>query len=119
MRRRPWRCSTGSRAAPCSRIGPEPARGPAQPDPWDGDAILAFVSEGGAVPVIPPHPCRAGSRTTDWSLYKERAGIEVMVGLIKQFRRVFARFDKLARRHLAFVHLAAACIQLRSNVNRA
>jgi transposase len=80
---------------------------------YDSDAILAFVREGGAVPVIPPHPCRAASRTTDWSLYKERARIEVMIGLIKQFRRVFARFDKLARRYLAFVHLAAACIQLR------
>jgi transposase len=80
---------------------------------YDSDAILALVSERGAVPVIPPHPCRAGSRTTDWSLYKERAKIEVMIGLIKQFRRVFARFDKLARRYLAFVHLTAACIQLR------
>jgi transposase len=80
---------------------------------YDSDAILAFVSEAGAVPVIPPHPCRADSRTTDWSLYKERAKVEVMIGMIKQFRRVFSRFDKLARRYLAFVHLAAACIQLR------
>jgi transposase len=80
---------------------------------YDSDAILAFVVERGAVPVIPPHPCRAGGRVTDWSLYKERARIEAMIGLIKQYRRVFARFDKLARRYLAFVHLATACIQLR------
>jgi transposase len=77
------------------------------------------VLEHGAVPVTPPHPARAGSRATDWWLYKERAKIEAMIGLIKQFRRVFARFDKLAHRYLAFVHFAAACIQLRSNVHRA
>ena len=80
---------------------------------YDSDAILAWVAERGAVPVIPPHPCRAGGRATDWWLYKERAKVEVMIGMIKQFRRVFARFDKLARRYLAFVHFAAACIQLR------
>ena len=113
MRRRPWSCSTALRPAPCSGIGAEPARGPAEPDPGDSDAILAWVAERGAVPVIPPHPCRAGARPTDWWLYKERAKIEAMIGMIKQFRRVFARFDKLARRYLAFVHFAAACIQLR------
>jgi len=44
----------------------------------------------------------------DWHLYKERAGIECLFGKLKHFRRVFSRFDKLARRYLAFVHLAAA-----------
>jgi transposase len=34
-------------------------------------------------------------------------------GKLEHFRRVFSRFDKLARRYLAFVHLAAACILLR------
>jgi hypothetical protein len=36
-----------------------------------------------------------------------------MFGLLKHQRRVFARFDKLAKRYLAFVHFAAACILLR------
>ena len=80
---------------------------------YDSDAILAWVVEHGAVPVIPPHPARVESRATDWWLYKERAKVEVMIGMIKHYRRVFARFDKLARRYLAFVHLAATCIQLR------
>jgi hypothetical protein len=66
-----------------------------------------------AVPVIPPHPARVRSRATDGWLSKERARIEVTIGLIKHDRRGLARLDKLARCHLAFVHLAAACIQLR------
>jgi hypothetical protein len=32
---------------------------------------------------------------------------------MKHYRRVFARFEKLARRYLAFVQLVAACILLR------
>ena len=80
---------------------------------YDSDAILAWIAEQGAMPVIPPHPSRAGSRKTDWCLYKERAGIECLFGKMKHFRRVFSRFDKLARRYLAFVHFAAVCILLR------
>jgi transposase len=59
--------------------------------------------------VIPPHPTRATTREPDWRLNKERAAIERLFGKLKQFRRV----DKLARRHLAFAHLAAACCLLR------
>ena len=80
---------------------------------YDSDAILAWITEHGAVSVIPPHPSRTATRDTDWCLYKERAAIECMFGKMKHFRRVFSRFDKLARRYLAFVHLAAVCILLR------
>jgi transposase len=71
---------------------------------YDSDAILAWVTAQGAVPVIPPHPVRSDPRPTDWHLYKERARIECLFGKPKHFRR----FDKLARRYLA-----AACILLR------
>lgn len=80
---------------------------------YDSDAILDWISEHDAVAVIPPHPSRAGTRRTDWCLYKERAAIACLSGKMKHFSRVFSRFDKLARRYLAFVHLAAACILLR------
>ena len=43
----------------------------------------------------------------------ERHLIECFIGKIKHFRRVFSRFDKLARRYLGFVHLASALIWLR------
>ena len=76
----------------------------------DSDAILAWITEPAAVPVIPPHPSRATTRETDWCLDKERAAIECLFGKMKHLRRVFSRVDKLAPRYLAFVHPAAACI---------
>ena len=80
---------------------------------YDTDAILAAIEARGAVAVIPAKANRKIERDTDWSLYKERHKIEVMFGFMKHYRRVFARFDKLARRFLAFVHFVAACIMLR------
>lgn len=80
---------------------------------YDSNAILEAVRARKAEAVIPPHPTRSEQRQTNWFLYKERHKIEVMFGYLKHFRRVFARFDKLARRYLAFVHVAAACVLLR------
>jgi transposase len=37
---------------------------------------------------------------------------------IKHFRRVFSRFDKLAKRYLGFLAFVSALIWLRCNVNR-
>lgn len=56
---------------------------------------------------------RREQRATDWHLYRRRHKIENLFGFMKHCRRVFARFDKLARRYLAFVHLVTACILLR------
>ncbi len=80
---------------------------------YDSDAILKAVRAKEAEAVIPPNPTRSDQRQTNWFLYKERHKIEIMFGHIKHFRRVFARFEKLARRYLAFVHFAAACLLLR------
>ena len=80
---------------------------------YDADAILAAVAAGGALAVIPPRATRIHQRATDWHLYRQRHKIENLFGFIKHYRRVFARFDKLERRYLAFVHLVAACILLR------
>ena len=80
---------------------------------YDSDAILKVIRAQKAEAVIPPHPVRSEQRETDWALDKERHKIEVMFGHMKHYRRVFARFEKLARRYLAFVHFAAACLLLR------
>lgn len=80
---------------------------------YDTDAILAAVAAGGALAVIPPRATRREQRATDWQLYQQRHKIENLFGFMKHHRRVFARFEKLARRYLAFVHLVAACILLR------
>ena len=80
---------------------------------YDSDTLLEKIRSKGAAAVIPPNPTRSGRRETDWRLYKERHKIEVMFGFLKHYRRVFARFDKLAKRYLAFVHFAATCLLLR------
>lgn len=85
------------------------------PERWRSgwDAILDWIANKNATAVIPPNPRRTNARQTDWSLYKERHKIEILFGMLKHYRRVFARFDKLAYRYLAFIHFAAACILLR------
>ncbi len=80
---------------------------------YDTDAILQAVAARRALAVIPPKATRREQRPTDWQLYQQRHKIEILFGFMKHYRRVFARFEKLARRYLAFVHLVAACILLR------
>ena len=63
--------------------------------------------------VLPANETELEDLCTDWQLYRQRHKIENLFGFMKHYRRVFARFDKLARRYLAFVHLVAACILLR------
>ena len=77
------------------------------------DAILEAVAAGRALAVIPPKATRLDQRPTDWQRYRQRHQIETLFGFMKHYRRVFARFEKLARRYFAFVHLVAACILLR------
>jgi transposase len=61
-------------------------------------------------PVIPPRANRTQQRDHDQHLYKERHLVECFINKLKWYRRIFTRFDKLARRYLAFVHFAAALI---------
>jgi transposase len=80
---------------------------------YDSNAILDAIRAKRAEAVIPPNPTRSVQRDANRFLYKERHKIEVMFGFLKHDRRVFARFDKLAKRYLAYVHFAAACLRLR------
>lgn len=80
---------------------------------YDADHFVEAIESQGALPVIPPRSNRKHQRFYDRHLYKERHLVECFVSKIKQFRRVFTRFDKLARHYLAFVNLAAVLIWLR------
>jgi transposase len=75
---------------------------------YDTDAIVTYVSQQGAVCVIPPTKNRTIQRFYDKELYKERHKIECLFGFLKHYRRVFARFEKIASRFQAFLHVAAA-----------
>jgi transposase len=80
---------------------------------YDADALLAFIAHKDAEIVIPPTAKRTEQRPYDKHLYKERHLVECFINKIKWFRRIFTRYDKLARRYLAFLHLAGVFIWLR------
>ena len=80
---------------------------------YDADAFRQLLSDQGTIPVIPPRANRKHLYDYDTHLYKERHLVECFINKIKQFRRVFSRFEKLASRYLGFLNLSAALIWLR------
>jgi transposase len=80
---------------------------------YAAEALHDWIIQQGATPVIPPHQNSKHPRDYDTWLYRERHLVECFINKIKHFRRVFSRFDKLARRYLGFVQLASVLIWLR------
>jgi transposase len=80
---------------------------------YAAEALHDWIIQQGATPVIPPHQNSKHPRPYDRWLYRERHLVECFINKIKHFRRVFSRFDKLARRYLGFVQLASVLIWLR------
>ena len=80
---------------------------------YDAKPILLTVTDMGAEAVIPPKSNRKEQREYDEELYKERHLVECFIGKLKNYRRCFSRFDKLARNYLSFLHFASALIWLR------
>jgi transposase len=75
-----------------------------------------FVDElitSGIEPVLPPNKNAKEARAYDAWRYRERHLIECFIGKIKHFRRVFSRFDKLAKRYLGFLQFVSSLIWLR------
>ena len=63
--------------------------------------------------VIPPKKNAKQPRDYDTWIYRERHLVECFINKIKHFRRVFSRFDKLARRYLGFLQFVSSLIWLR------
>jgi len=80
---------------------------------YDSDAVVAAVQRRGAEAVIPSRKNRKVRREYDRHLYKERKTVEWFINLLKQYRRVATRYEKLACNFLGFVHLASIMILLR------
>jgi len=80
---------------------------------YDSDAFVEWLEQNGIEVVIPPRSCRNNLREYDKNLYKERNLVERFINKIKWFRRIFARFQKLASRFLALLHWVGALIWLR------
>jgi transposase len=80
---------------------------------YDADAILDFIAQNGAQAIIPAKKNRIVQRETDWHMYKARHLVECFMNKIKQYRRVFSRFEKYASRYMSFLAFASALIWLR------
>lgn len=80
---------------------------------YDADKLIEQLKHQGIIPVIPPKSNRKEPREYDKHIYKERSLVECFIGKLKQFRRIFSRFEKWAKNYMHFVRFAAALIWLR------
>jgi len=80
---------------------------------YDSDKILEFIAQNEVNAVIPAKKNRLVQRDTDWHIYKVRHLVECFMSKIKQYRRIFSRFEKYASRYKAFLGFASALIWLR------
>ena len=74
---------------------------------YDSNAIRRQVEAKGAMPNIPPKANRRWKNCFSPVLYRNRNAIERMFCLLKDFRRVATRYDRLAVNFLAAVCIAA------------
>jgi transposase len=80
---------------------------------YDSEAFVLRLKGRDAEAVIPSRATNKVQREIDTHLYKERHLIEHQIGKLKHFRRVFSRFDKLAKNYLSFIYFASSVVWLR------
>ena len=80
---------------------------------YDFDDFLHLIATHEAEAVITPRANRTEQREYDKHWYKERHLVESFINNIKHDRRVFSRFEKLAKRYLGFLSFVGALIWLR------
>ena len=81
---------------------------------YEGNACRAKAVECGMHPVVPPKSNRKEPWQYDLELYKGRNVVERNFRNIKQFRRVFTRYDKLDETYNAFIGFANIVIFMRN-----
>jgi transposase len=75
--------------------------------------IRGYIESQDATFCIPPKTNAANPWDCDYYQYKERHVVECFFNLIKQFRRVATRYEKLSKNFLSFALLASSIILLR------
>jgi transposase len=80
---------------------------------YDAKDFRNLIEAKGATSVIPSRKNRKKPYDYDAHLYKERHLVECCINKLKQYRRIFSRFDKLDSRYLGFLSFAATLIWLR------
>jgi transposase len=77
---------------------------------YDSAELRQWLDKRGTKPVVPNRANRLQPFHFNKTAYKQRHHIENSFCRLKDFRRVFTRYDKLARNFLASVCLAAAIV---------
>ena len=80
---------------------------------YDSDDFIDTIINQKCIPNIPPKSNRKTPRFYDKHLYEERYAIECFIGKIKQFRRIFSRYEKLAQSYLSFLYFVGSLIWIR------
>ena len=73
---------------------------------YEGDETRQLVLALGFTPVVPPKQNRTNPWLYDRLMYCRRNEIERLFRMLKGFRRIFSRFDKLDVMFTAFIHFA-------------
>jgi transposase len=73
---------------------------------YEGDETRKLARDLGYNPVVPPKSNRREPWTYDKETYKRRNEVERIFRRIKEFRRVFTRYDKLDVMFSGFVYLS-------------
>ena len=84
---------------------------------YDSGSLRALLEAKQVEVVIPSRRDRKQQRDYDRLRYKERNNVERFINKIKWYRRIFTRYEKLARCFMAFLHFAATLIWLKRNVH--
>ncbi len=90
-----------------------PARDTVADRGYDARAILEIIAQHGSRPHIPTQRDRKLQRSVDPERYRQRNLVERFFNKLKHFRRIAARYDKLARNFLAAIALASTRLWLR------
>jgi transposase len=77
---------------------------------YDSAELRQWLENRGTKPVVPNKSNRKQPFTFDRRSYKQRHRIENAFCRLKDFRRIFTRYDRLARNFLASVCLVAAIV---------
>ena len=70
---------------------------------YEGNATRELAKQLNYSPIVPPNPRRLNPWILDKARYKKRNEIERLFRRIKEFRRVFTRYDKLDVMYKGFV----------------
>jgi transposase len=80
---------------------------------YDADSFIDRLVARAIKAVIPPKANRKVKRDCDFALYRERNLVERFFCIIKQFRGIATRYEKIARNFLAGLHLVCAIVWLK------